>query len=89
VRDRDRTIEELNQRLRALEGFLREVQATNKSLSRRFSRPTPQLSARQTQAKRLKKRALATQILKKGVRRSRVHPQSAKAKKLKQRGRRR
>ena len=46
LRDRDRTIDDLNHRLRELAGALRKEQATRESLTRRLSTPTPQLLAR-------------------------------------------
>lgn len=90
LRDRERIIEELNQRLRTLAGLLRKEQTTNESLVGRLTPSPPQLSSRgKTRSKRLKKRAPSTQKLKKSVRRLGVRRQSAKAKKLKQIGRRR
>lgn len=46
LRDRDRTIEELNLRLRELTGALRKEQATRELLTRRLTTPAPQLLAR-------------------------------------------
>jgi hypothetical protein len=46
LRDRDRTIEELNQRLRELTGLLRKEQATSESLGKQLAHPAPQLLAR-------------------------------------------
>jgi hypothetical protein len=46
ARDRDRTIEELNLRLREMTGLLRKEQATRESLTRRLTSPAPQILAR-------------------------------------------
>jgi hypothetical protein len=46
LRDRDRTIEELNLRLRELTGALRKEQATHELLAKRLSHPAPQILAR-------------------------------------------
>jgi hypothetical protein len=46
LRDRDRTIEDLNLRLRELTGLLHKEQATRESLTRRLTTPAPPLLAR-------------------------------------------
>jgi hypothetical protein len=46
LRDRDRTIEELNLRLRELTGTLRKEQAARELLTRRLTHPAPQILAR-------------------------------------------
>jgi len=46
LRDRDRTIEDLNLRLRELTAALRKEQATREALARRLTTPAPQLLAR-------------------------------------------
>jgi uncharacterized coiled-coil protein SlyX len=46
LRDRDRTIEDLNLRLRELTGLLRKEQVTCESLTRRLTAPAPQILAR-------------------------------------------
>jgi uncharacterized coiled-coil protein SlyX len=46
LRDRDRTIEELNLRLRELTGLLHKEQATRESLTRRLTTRAPQVLAR-------------------------------------------
>jgi hypothetical protein len=46
LRDRDRTIEDLNLRLRELTGLLRKEQATRESLTRRFTTQAPQFLPR-------------------------------------------
>jgi Plasmid replication region DNA-binding N-term len=46
LRDRNRTIEELNLRLRELTGALRKEQATRESLLQRLTTPAPQILAR-------------------------------------------
>jgi hypothetical protein len=55
LRDRDRTIEELNLRLRELTGALRKEQATRESLTRRLITPAPQLLARRKPSTRAAK----------------------------------
>jgi uncharacterized coiled-coil protein SlyX len=45
LRDRDRTIEDLNLRLRELAGLLRKEQATRELLTRRLATPAPQILA--------------------------------------------
>jgi uncharacterized coiled-coil protein SlyX len=52
LRDRDRTIEELNLRLRELTGVLRKEQATRESLTRRLTTPAPQILARDRRSAR-------------------------------------
>lgn len=52
LRDRDRTIEELNLRLRELTGVLRKEQATRESLTRRLTTPAPQILARDRRSPR-------------------------------------
>lgn len=46
LRDRDRTIEDLNLRLRELTGVLRKEQATRESLTRRLTTVAPEVLAR-------------------------------------------
>jgi hypothetical protein len=55
LRDRDRTIEELNARLREITGALRKEQATNESLTRRLTTPAPQILARRKPSPRAEK----------------------------------
>jgi hypothetical protein len=52
LRDRDRTIEELNARLRELTGVLRKEQATRELLTRQLTTPVPHLLARSRRPKR-------------------------------------
>jgi uncharacterized coiled-coil protein SlyX len=52
LRDRDRTIEELNLRLRELTGLLHKEQATLESLTRQLTTPDPQLLARRKPSRR-------------------------------------
>ena len=52
LRDRDRTIEDLNLRLRELTGLLRKEQATRESLTRQLATLAPQLLARARRPKR-------------------------------------
>jgi hypothetical protein len=55
LRDRDRTIEDLNRRLRELTTLLRKEQATRESLPRRLITPAPRLLARVPTSKRTAK----------------------------------
>ena len=52
LRDRDRTIEDLNLRLRELTGLLRKEQVTRESLTRQLATLAPQLLARARRPKR-------------------------------------
>jgi uncharacterized coiled-coil protein SlyX len=55
LRDRDRTIDELNLRLRELTSLLNKEQATCESLTRRLTTPAPQILARRKPAIRTSK----------------------------------